>query len=147
MGTVQTLGMMRLLAVEAQNSQKLCNLIMSLPFYSETIAAQVDQFLRDHFTYIPEQIETLVAPEYMLMNLENNGQISGDCDDISTLQAAIYKCLGVPVRFVAIRSEVRNPNYDHVFVEVRVNGDWIPYDVTLPLGFRLDYVQRVAVEV
>lgn len=138
---------MRQLAIEAQDSQRLCNLIMSLPFYAENIAQLTDQYLRDHFTYLPENIETLVAPEYMLMGLENNGKISGDCDDISMLQGAIYKCLGIPVRFVAIRSNADNPNYDHVFSEVRVNNVWVIYDVTLPIGTRIDYVQRVTMEV
>lgn len=138
---------MRQLALEAQDSQKLCNLIMSLPFYAPDVVAQVDRFLRSKFTYIPEQIETLVVPEYMLLALENNGAISGDCDDITTLQGAIYKCLGIPIRFVAIRSHVDNPDYDHVFAEIKQNGIWIPYDVTLPLGFQIDYYSRVAMEV
>ena len=146
-GTLQTLAMMKQLALGAQNSQKLCNLVMSLPFYAPDIVQKVDQFLRSKFTYMSEEIETLVAPEYMLMALENNGAISGDCDDISTLQGAIYKCLGIPVRFVAIRSQRDNPNYDHVFSEVKQGDLWIPYDVTLPLGFHIQYYSRVAMEV
>lgn len=138
---------MRQLAIDAQTSQRLCNLICSLPFTYENIAELVDAYLRKHFTYLPEEIETLVAPEYMLLNLENNGKVSGDCDDISTLQAAIYKALNIPVKFTAIRSERDNPNYDHVFVEVQVKGMWVPYDVTTPLGTSLQYVQRVSMEV
>lgn len=139
--------MMRQLALDAQMSQRLCNMICSLPFSYENIAEIVDTYLRAHFTYLPEEIETLVAPEYMLMNLENNAKVSGDCDDISTLQASIYKALNIPVRFTAIRSEASNPNYDHVFIEVKVYGKWIPYDVTLPLGTMIKYVQRVSMEV
>lgn len=141
--------MMRSLALEAQNSQRLCDFVMSLPMssYGENIAAKMDEYLRDHFIYLPENVETLVAPDYMLMGLAKNGILTGDCDDISTLQGAIYKCLSIPVRFVAIRSNPDNPNYDHVFSEVKVNDSWIPYDVTLPLGFQIDYVQRVTMEV
>lgn len=136
-----------MVANEAQTSQKLCNLIMSLPFFDPNIVVIVDKYLRDHFNYMPENIETLVAPEYMLTGLENNGVMAGDCDDISTLQGAIYKCLGIPIRFVAIRSNRDNPNYDHVFSEVRVNNTWVAYDITLPLGFNIEYVQRVSMEV
>lgn len=138
---------MRNLAIEAQSSQSLCNVVMSLPFSDPNIVVIVDQFLRSKFTYVKEYIETLVAPEYMLLSLENIGKIAGDCDDITTLQGAIYKCLGIPVRFVAIRSNASDPNYDHVFAEVRVNNQWIAYDVTLPIGFKIEYVQRVAMEV
>lgn len=140
---------MRMLANEAQQSQRLVDFVMSLPMssYGENVAAKMDQYLRDHFFYMPENIETLVAPEYMLLGLANNGVMSGDCDDISTLQGAVYKCLSIPVRYVAIRSDSSKPDYDHVFCEVKVNNDWIVYDVTLPLGFQIDYVARVTMEV
>jgi transglutaminase-like putative cysteine protease len=120
---------------------------MSLPFYAVNIVGLTDRFLRDHFRYVPEKIETLVTPEYLLTSLENTGKISGDCDDISILQGAIYKCLGFRIRFVAIRSEKENPNYDHVFTEVLVGNDWVVYDLTLPIGFRINYLSRVTIEV
>jgi transglutaminase-like putative cysteine protease len=138
---------MRQLALESQNSQKLCNLIMSLPFYALNIATLTDSFLRDHYEYVQEKVETLVTPDYLLTNLENNGKVAGDCDDISILQGAIYKCMGFRIRFVAIRSEQDNPNYDHVFSEVLVGDDWIVYDLTLPIGFRINYFSRVTIEV
>lgn len=139
---------MRQLALESQNSQKLCNVVMSLPFYAENIATLTDKFLRDHFRYVPENVETLVTPEYMLTSLENTGMVSGDCDDISILQGAIYKCLGLRVRFVAIRSEQDNPNYDHVFSEVWIhNQGWVVFDLTLPIGFEISYLSRVIMEV
>lgn len=139
--------MMRQLALDAQTSQRLCNLICSLPFTSPDIVTLVDRYLRERFTYIKEEIETLVAPEYMLMNLENNGKVAGDCDDISTLQAAIYKALNIPVKITAIRSDATNPNYDHVFIQVKVNNVWTAFDVTLPLGTNIYYVQQVSMEV
>lgn len=120
---------------------------MSLPFYHPNIVGLTDQFLRNHFTYIPENVETLLTPEYMLNSLENTGRVSGDCDDISVLQAAIYKCMGFRVRFVAIRSDPDNTNYDHVFSEIHNGENWIIYDLTLPLGFKIDYLSRVTIEV
>jgi transglutaminase-like putative cysteine protease len=121
---------------------------MSLPFYALNIATLTDRFLRDHFRYVPENVETLVTPEYMLTSLENTGKVSGDCDDISILQGAIYKCLGLRVRFVAIRSEQDNPNYDHVFSEVLIPGSgWTVFDLTLPVGFEIKYLSQVTMEV
>jgi transglutaminase-like putative cysteine protease len=120
---------------------------MSLPFFALNIATLTDRYLRDHFVYVPEKVETLVTPDYLLTSLENNGKISGDCDDISILQGAIYKCLGFRIRFVAIRSDADNPNYDHVFSEVKVDNDWIVFDLTLPIGFRINYLAKVTVEV
>jgi transglutaminase-like putative cysteine protease len=121
---------------------------MSLPFYAANIAALTDKYLRDHFVYVPENIETLVTPEYMLISLENTGKVSGDCDDISILQGAIYKCLGYRIRFVAIRSEKDNPNYDHVYSEIYIpDNGWTVYDLTLPLGFKISYLSRVTMEI
>lgn len=138
---------MRQLVLESQNSQKLCNLILSLPFLAENIVSLVDHYLRQRYTYLKENVETLLTPDYMLTSLENSGRVSGDCDDISVLQAAIYKCLGFRVRFVAIRSDPNDDNYDHVFVEVNDGFGWIIYDLTLPIGFKIEYLSKVTIEV
>jgi transglutaminase-like putative cysteine protease len=107
----------------------------------------VDDYLRSRFTYIGETIETLVAPDYMLTGLQMNNRLAGDCDDITMLHAALLTCLDFKVRFVAIRSTYNDPNFDHVFLEVFDNGEWIPFDITIPLGTEIEFFGRLQMAV
>jgi transglutaminase-like putative cysteine protease len=111
------------------------------------LLTNVDRFLRERFIYSSETIETLQYPDYMLSGLEVSGRLVGDCDDISTLHAALLVALGFKVRFVAIRSLRENVNFDHVYLEVNHNGEWVMYDITLPLGTKIEYFGRIAIQV
>jgi transglutaminase-like putative cysteine protease len=142
---------MRTLVLENLKSPKLAKLATALYVKSPTdkkqILSNVDKFLRSKFVYEPEAIETLMYPDYMLSGLEMSGRLVGDCDDISTLHAALLVALGFQVRFVAIRSLRESIDFDHVYLEVNNNGEWIMYDITLPLGTQIDYFGRIAVQV
>jgi transglutaminase-like putative cysteine protease len=120
---------------------------MKSPTNKRRLLESIDRFLRERFIYQPEVIETLQYPDYMLNGLENSGVLVGDCDDISTLHAALLVALDFKVRFVAIRSTPNDPNFDHVYLEVNHGGDWIMYDVTIPLGTVIDYTGRLAIQV
>ena len=120
---------------------------MKSPTNKTRLLTLVDKFLRDKFIYIDEKIETLQHPDYMLQGLEISGVLRGDCDDISTLHAALLTALGVPVRFVAIRSIKEDPNFDHVYIEANDGNEWIMYDITLSLGTIINYFGRVAIQV
>lgn len=112
-----------------------------------SLLAEVDNFLRSKFVYASEAIETLQTPDYMLTGLEMSGRLVGDCDDVSTLHAALLTALGFDVRFVAIRSMREQPNFDHVYLEVKDNDKWIMYDITLPLGTQIEYFGRIEIKV
>jgi len=120
---------------------------MKTPHDKRALLDSADKYLRDKFVYIPEAVETLQYPDYMLNGFEMSGRLVGDCDDISTLHATLLTVLGFQVRFVAIRSTFDDPNFDHVFVEAHDGGDWIPYDLTIPLGTRMEMFGRVAIPV
>lgn len=143
---------MRTLVLESQTSSKLAKIATMLFMKSKStdgrLLTSVDRFLRERFIYAHEIIETLQYPDYMLSGLEMSGRLVGDCDDISTLHAALLTALGFKVRFVAIRSTPNDPNFDHVYIEVKdINDDWIMYDVTIPLGTQIDYSGRLAIQV
>lgn len=120
---------------------------MKSPTNKRQLLINTDRFLRDRFIYESEAIETLQHPEYMLTGFENSGRFVGDCDDITTLHAALLVALGFKVRFVAIRSMKDDPNFDHVYIEVNLNGDWIMYDVTILLGTTIEFFGRLTVQV
>lgn len=142
---------MRRLVLESLKSPRLASVATLLYTKSFSTGMQllkdVDSFLRSKFVYMDEKIETLQTPDYMLTGLEMSGRLVGDCDDISTLHAAILTALGFEVRFVAIRSVKENSDYDHVYIEANHNGDWVMYDLTLPLGTEIEYFSRVAIGV
>ncbi len=144
--------MMRTLVLDSLQSVKLAKLATMLYMKSPTNKRQllsiVDGYLRDRFIYQSEAIETLLYPDYMLNGLEISGHLVGDCDDISTLHAALLTVLGFPVRFVAIRSTYTDPNFDHVYIETKFdNEDWIMFDITIPLNSTVDYVGRLTIPV
>jgi transglutaminase-like putative cysteine protease len=143
--------MMRALVLESLQSVKLAKLAtllyMKSPTNKRSLLSIVDGYLRDRFIYQSEAIETLLYPDYMLSGLEISGHLVGDCDDISTLHAAILTALGFKVRFVAIKSTYNNPNFDHVYIEAQDTDHWIMYDVTLPLNTTVEYFGRLTIAV
>jgi transglutaminase superfamily protein len=134
--------LMRNLVLQSLNSKKLVSLASRFWLKPNPLQS-VESFLRSKFIYVDEKIETLVAPEYMLQGLEMTGTLRGDCDDISTLHAALLTCMDIKTRFVAIRSTQTDPNYDHVFIEAFDGIKWIPYDITVPAGTTIEWFSRV----
>jgi len=108
---------------------------------------RVDGYLRANFQYVPEEIETVQTPEYMIIGKEINGFYFGDCDDISTLEAALLTCLGIPVRFVCIRSKQETTSYDHVYIEALIDGKWIVSDITVPKNTQHQWYQRLEIAI
>jgi transglutaminase-like putative cysteine protease len=84
-------------------------------------------FVRDRIRYVKDVrgLETLQTPPATL----EVGQ--GDCDDKSTLLAALLESIGHPTRFVAV-GFVQPGRYSHVYVESRAGSRWIALDATMP---------------
>lgn len=103
----------------------------------------VFEFARDRVRYTrdPQGVELLKAPRVTLAHM------AGDCDDKSTLLAALVRALGNPTR-VAFRAIGTNPlapgAYSHVYVVARVQGQDVAMDPT-PTGAQLgwEYPLRV----
>lgn len=85
------------------------------------------RFVRDNIRYIRDihGIETIQSPQYTLQN----GY--GDCDDKSTLLAALLESIGHPTRFVAVGK--RPGKFNHVYVETLVGKRWFPLETTEPV--------------
>lgn len=85
-----------------------------------------------------QDVEYVKTPLRHLTDLQTYGISYGDCDDMSTLLAALLNSVGYKVRFVIIRTKTNpNPNYNHIFVEVFVPatagspGRWAALDATM----------------
>jgi transglutaminase-like putative cysteine protease len=90
-------------------------------------------FVQNNIRYVRDisGVETLAYPEQVLV------QESGDCDDKSTLLAALLESIGHPTRFLAVGFQPGN--FSHVFVETIVgNKKWLSLDTTepQPMGWR-----------
>lgn len=93
-------------------------------------------YVRDHIRYLKDVrgVETLHTPEKII----ELGQ--GDCDDKSTLLAALLESIGHPTRFVAIGSTPGR--YSHVYVEAQIGPKWIALETTerVPVGWAPPHV-------
>jgi transglutaminase-like putative cysteine protease len=127
-GTTITLETMANLARTGSKSDGIRSIADSLPD-----VGFVDSVLRPIYRYRDEFDEIVRSPEFMLQDLSEMGYIEGDCDDAATLSASITCAMGISTRLTAIA--VHGPDeYDHVFSEAKVNGEWLPIDITVPLG-------------
>lgn len=85
-------------------------------------------FVRDRIRYVRDVagVETVATPVKTL----ELGQ--GDCDDKTTLLAALLGTIGCETRFVALG--FAPGHYSHVILEAQCNGEWVPLDPTEPVG-------------
>lgn len=84
------------------------------------------EWVRDCIRYVkdPVGIELVQTPEATL----KVGQ--GDCDDKSTLLAALLLATGHPCRFVAVG--MNGAPFSHVLVEAKAGEKWIPAETIIP---------------
>lgn len=82
-------------------------------------------FVRDHIRYVrdPVTVELVQMPEKTL----ELGY--GDCDDKSTLLAAMLDATGHPARFWAVGFD--GQGFSHVLVEALVGEHWMPLETIL----------------
>lgn len=90
-------------------------------------AAAIFAFVRDHIRYVRDirGLETVQTPPVTL------DIAAGDCDDKSTLLAAMLESIGFPTRFVAVGHSAPG-SYSHVYVEALIGSAWTPLDATMP---------------
>lgn len=76
-----------------------------------------DHFVRSRFRYRGEWNEIIRTADRMCRDYEQFGKFEGDCDDIATLQASVFKAAHEPnIEFHALRFG-NNPEFSHVFVQ------------------------------
>jgi len=133
-GIFQTVRVMRSMVEAAKSDPAIMQAATNVVF----LAPELDQFseaealflyVRDYVRYMrdPVGLESVAYPATTLQRMV------GDCDDQSTLLAALFEAVGYPTRFVIAGYQRRE--YEHVFVEVFVNGQWFTCDPTEKHGF------------
>lgn len=94
--------------------------------------AAVLQWVKSNIAFRGEWAETVQTP---LVTLQLK---AGDCDDQSTLMAALLGSLGYKTRFKTVAADPRAPYaFSHVYIEIfqRKTGQWISLDSTVPQSF------------
>jgi transglutaminase-like putative cysteine protease len=89
--------------------------------------------MRQNYHYRDEDQEVVRSPEFMLNDYDTLGYCEGDCDDIATLCASFSKAVGNPTRLTAVQTGGPG-EFDHVFCEYQLGGNWIPVDPTVQHG-------------
>jgi len=108
--------------------QVAAELVRSLPQYDRAGEVRaLHAFVRDAVRYTNDirGVETLQTPKATLeMGV-------GDCDDKSTLLAALLESIGRPTRFVAVAF---SPGaFSHVYVETLLGRRWVPLETIKPV--------------
>lgn len=94
--------------------------------------AAVLQWVKSNIAFRGEWAETVQTP---LVTLQLR---AGDCDDQSTLMAALLGSLGYKTRFKTVAADPSAPYaFSHVYIEIfqRKTGQWIALDSTVPQSF------------
>lgn len=139
-GAIQTLQEMKRLTIEAIQSQRPREIIVSLIHHSyvqnpDLLAAALDHWLRLRFTVIDEFEELLRSPIVCLDEIELLGRTSGDCDDAAMLSAALLGSAGALINFRCIEIQP-DGSYGHVLTQYKFPRrlEWQPFDITVPVS-------------
>jgi len=96
---------------------------------ARAVARALYLWVRNNIRFIadPSDLETVQSPEVTLRLR------AGDCDDHAGLMAALLKSVGIDVRFKVLGQDAED--FQHIYVEALVDGQWLPYDTTTKSAF------------
>lgn len=126
---MHTIRVMRSLVENAKHSAPIIDAAVSIIYLTPqkdqlAEACAIFDYVRDSIRYVRDVFgtETLADPRTTLLRKV------GDCDDQSTLLAALLEAVGYRTRFVV--AGYSSTNYEHVYVQVFVRGQWFNCDPT-----------------
>lgn len=129
-GIFDTLALMRRMVNQFKTDPRIRQAALSVAFLTPaqdelSEVEAVFHLVRDHIRYTKDVygVETLATPDKTLL------MRVGDCDDMAVLLASMLESIGYPTRFV-IEGYSDGVTWEHVYLEVCVNGAWIALDPT-----------------
>lgn len=102
---------------------------------SDFAAILADVRRRMRYTHDPLGAEVVKEPRYVIDSTNASAWPEPmDCDDASTLTAAMLGAIGYPTQFATVAVDKARPNeWSHVYVRVRhPDGHWVPLDPIVP---------------
>jgi len=93
-------------------------------------AQRLKEWLTPRYRFEPDplELEVISAPDLQLCRFQVDGFVSGDCDDLAVLVAALGILAGLRPRFVVIALETGGP-FEHVWTELWDGMRWLDYDL------------------
>lgn len=147
-GVYQTLAAMRALVYQAAASPLVRAWAVEIartvpPRSPAALAGAIRQFLSERVSYLddPVGVELVHAPERLLDEIGSRYYVTGDCDDVATLGAALAASVGLPSRFVVLSFGGPGDPFQHVYAELWTGDGWAELDTTRQLA----EVQRAAI--
>lgn len=149
LGAMQTLREMRRLVNESLYQPLLINTAHEIvtPCRARDTgcqAAAIRAWLAAHFRFVPDPrgVELLRTPAVLLEWIEQQGFVTGDCDDAAVLAAALGKAVGLMASFVVVGFRTTGAPFTHVFTLLRTRDGWAEMDVTRPDNEPIPEVRR-----
>lgn len=136
-GTVATLRAMAALAVKGARHPDVIRaahaVVRRVPERDDVAtmkALLADVRRRMRYTRDPLDVELVKAPWTSIGQSDLHGVEPMDCDDASTMLAAMLGAVGIPSRFVVVPTDPNRPReFSHVYVTARTSdGRWLPLD-------------------
>lgn len=111
-------------------------------------ALSIRDFLENHVEFLrdPDGVEMLHGPVWQLQQIQQNGVVRVDCDDVAMLSAALGKAVGLRARFVVVGFDNPKAPYRHVWTELAPRNlpVWVDMDITRPAqGLPFNRISRV----
>lgn len=96
----------------------------------------------------PDECEYIRAPKHQAEFYFQYGFLEGDCDDASTMSAALLSAVGWPAIITAIRRP-NEPEFSHVFTSAFENGKRVDIDPIVPAQWIpiTDIAERMTINV
>lgn len=146
-GVYQTLAAMRALVYDSAADPYVRAWAVEIartvpPRDGGALALAIRDFLVEHVTYLddPVGVELVHRPARLLEEIHARFYVTGDCDDVATLGAALGATVGLPSRFVVLSFGGPGDPFAHVYAELFTGSAWLDLDTTRQLA----EVQRAA---
>lgn len=147
-GSTETVNAMTQLAYEGsidpvviKAAQDAIRLVPERNDYATFQAVLDDVRRRMRYTADPIDAEVVKHPRVAIQGSDDspNGREPMDCDDVSTLTAAMLGALGYQTRFATVAADASRPKeWSHVYLVARTTaGAWVPMDPIMrgwPIG-------------
>lgn len=105
-----------------------------LQVFDKYTLQQVFDYVSKGVPYVPDPTHVPIAGYNdfeMLKAPDKTIWFGGDCDDKAILLGCILERKGIPYRFV-VTSSKPDKSLHHIYLEVLVEGQWLPFDATYP---------------
>lgn len=134
LGTVRTLEVMAELARAESSAPLLVQAVRHIICGAGSplgAVLAIRAWLARHVRFYPDpaEFELVRSPLHQLERIRSDEYVTGDCDDIATLGAALGLAAGFPARFVVLAFDTVGP-WEHVFCQLRTPLGWVELDTS-----------------